>query len=292
LSFLVGFLVLTHLINPVEATKKPRLLFYGPILAIYGFVIVYVNVMMGVFRSYMTTLLKQPAEERQQYFNDAFTNSTWPFDNLDAIIFDGALLLFLGGFFALITMVDAYFFRDPIPGYSEVGDKAAAIDKRIQKLTDIDKAFFVAQHKIHEDNLLSKHEARLNALSSWSNLVDATQKIKELFNNFNKSIKTALKTSIENFRTENKTFRTVPVPKYFTEEVKAEFIQSFDEVYVAVVDEHMDDKELRIKFTQDKRIIEQDYATMINKYSVFFEKETEELNEIVRNLNNDNIEDW
>ena len=291
LSFLVGFLVLTHLINPVEATKKPRLLFYGPILAIYGFVIVYVNVMMGVFRSYMTTLLKQPAEERQQYFNDAFTNSTWPFDNLDAIIFDGALLLFLGGFFALITMVDAYFFRDPIPGYSEVGDKAAAIDKRIQKLTDIDKAFFVAQHKIHEDNLLSKHEARLNALSSWSNLVDATQKIKELFNNFNKSIKTALKTSIENFRTENKTFRTVPVPKYFTEEVKAEFIQSFDEVYVAVVDEHMNDKELRIKFTQDKRIIEQDYATMINKYSVFFEKETEELNEIVRNLNNENIED-
>jgi exonuclease VII small subunit len=30
---------------------------------------------------------------------------------------------------------------------------------------------------------------------------------------------------------------------------------------------------------------------MTNKYAVFFEKENEELNEIVRNLNNDNIED-
>jgi hypothetical protein len=239
----------------------------------------------------MTSILQVPASERQQYFNDAFTNSTWPFDNLDVIVFDGALLLFLGGFFALITMVDAYFFKDPIPGYSEVGDKAAAIDKRIEKLSDIDKAFFVKQQQIHEDNLLSKHEARLNALSSWSNLVDATQKIKELFNNFNNSLITTLRTSIENFRTENKTFRTVPVPKYFTEEVRAEFIQSFEEVYVAVVDEHMDDKELRTKFTQDQTIIEQDYITMTNKYAVFFEKENEELNEIVRNLNNDNIED-
>ncbi len=291
LSFLVGFLVLTHIINPVEATKKPRLLFYGPILAIYGFVIVYVNVMMGVFRSYMTTLLKQPAEERQQYFNDAFTNSTWPFDNLDAIIFDGALLLFLGGFFALITMVDAYFFKDPIPGYSEVGDKAAAIDKRIDKLSNIDKAFFTNQQKIHEDKLLSNHQARLEALSSWTNLVDSTQKIKELFNKFNESIRTALDTSINNFRTENKTFRTTDVPKYFEDEVPTEFIQSFEAVYVAVVDEYMDDNELRIKSTKDKNMIEEDYKLMTEKYTNFFRNENKELNNIVRNLNNDNIED-
>ena len=55
LSFLVGYLILTHLINPVDATKKiggvksSRFFIYGPVLAAYLFILTYVNSMLGIY---------------------------------------------------------------------------------------------------------------------------------------------------------------------------------------------------------------------------------------------------
>ena len=44
------------------------------------------------------------------------------------------LFLFIGFFFALITMIDAYFFKDPIPGYQKVGDNICKAQKELKNL--------------------------------------------------------------------------------------------------------------------------------------------------------------
>ena len=78
------------------------------------------NLMIGVFRSLTKTADFATTQilEKQAIIDKAFNDSVYPFDNIDEITFDGAFLYFLGLFFALITMIDGYFFKDPIPRIS------------------------------------------------------------------------------------------------------------------------------------------------------------------------------
>ena len=53
----------------------------------------------------------------------AIKEAVMPFDNMGSITFGGAFLMLVGFFFAFLSLIDAYFFKDPIPGYGELGKK-------------------------------------------------------------------------------------------------------------------------------------------------------------------------
>tara|TARA_X000001036_G_C20678150_1_gene804939 strand:+ start:39 stop:1634 length:1596 start_codon:yes stop_codon:yes gene_type:complete len=287
LSFLVGYLVLTHLINPVDATKKPRVLFYGPILAAYGFALIYVNCMMGVFRSAMTNINQMPSGMRRDAFNEASTDALMPFDNLGDLNFDGGLLLFLGAFFAVVTLIDAYFFKDPIPGYSKVGNNLAAAEWKIVKLTDVDRELFSKKQYMHIHNLNMKNKSREDSVASWEYYADALQQIKDLHKKFNDDMKEVLVTSIGNYRTKNRQFRHTKAPEYFKEPVETSFVKDFGYTYSHLVDELVDDPEIKRKGKEARSEISNEFSMMQQKYQMFFDKERLELNEIVRGFDNE-----
>ena len=56
--------------------------------------------------------------EKQAIDNSCFKDSVFPFDDLNNITFDGAFFIY-GSVFCIITIIDGYFFKDPIPGYGK-----------------------------------------------------------------------------------------------------------------------------------------------------------------------------
>ena len=98
----------------------------------YAFLLVYINSMMGVFRalSELADLQMDPIAA-QALTDAAIKEAVMPFDNMGSITFGGAFLMLVGFFFAFLSLIDAYFFKDPIPGYGELGKKRHASDKRV-----------------------------------------------------------------------------------------------------------------------------------------------------------------
>ena len=295
LSFIVGYLVLTHLLNPVDATKRPRLAFYGPILALYIGVVAYVNAMMGVFRSLMQDVvsagqglpIQQRLQARSDALEDAYQEAVYPFDSMDKIMFDGGLLLFLGAFFAVITLIDAYFYKDPIPGYSKVGKDLQASIHRVNKLKNVDIHLFEKREKFHLHNLEMRHKSRENSVSCWISYTDNLQGLIERFNKFNLHMRDLLETSIESYRAKNRQFRKTPAPAYFNTPVDASFIKTFDSVYTSVIDEHLDDENLTQQVKVKRKEIKEEYGVMIREYANFFSNERVDLSKIVEGLDDD-----
>lgn len=283
LSFLVGYLVLTHILNPVDATKKPRLLHYGPILGVYLFALVYVNSMMGVYRAAMSQIGNFDGD-KYDYFVEWSTNALTPFAHFDALNFDGGLLLFLGAFFAVVTLIDAYFFKDPIPGYSKVGKALIKAEKKVEDLKNTDRARFTSMQNIHLTNLKTKNQAREDSVDSWEHYADELQRIKDLHKKFNDDMTEVLNTSIENYRTKNRQFRHTPAPEYFENPVDSSFIKDFGYTYDHLVDELVDDPEIRRIGGEARKLIGSEYANMSVEYQDFFQHEREELKKIVAEL--------
>ena len=194
LSFLLGYLVLTHLLNKVQTSKSPRILFYGFWVFLYGLVMVWLNLMLGVFRSLTKAADEATTQKLEQTLtNDAFTKSVYPFNSIGEITFDGAFLLFMGMFFALITMIDGYFFRDPIPGYQSVGDRVLKAQARVQKLINHDRVWFGIWQSRYEQDLEITHQNRVISIKEWRKYVNVVQQLDEDFEDFIEQNKNTLK---------------------------------------------------------------------------------------------------
>tara|TARA_X000000368_G_C23020956_1_gene707970 strand:- start:116 stop:1795 length:1680 start_codon:yes stop_codon:yes gene_type:complete len=302
LSFFVGYLVITHILNPVDSTKRPRMAFYGPILLIYSSVLIYVNTMMGVFRSLSKDIINAGRElinpsrvdlrdAKIEALNTTAQKSVYPFDELGSITFDGGMLLFLGAFFALVTMIDAYFFKDPIPGYSRVGDDYAAKRKRVEKLKDVDLYVFDKLQKWHDSNLEDKHKTRLNSLFVYRDYIDHLQEIEERYEKFKEDTKELLKTCITNYRTNNSQFRSDPDPEYFGKPIEdlidMSFLKSFREKHASIAHEIMTDARLEQLVAEKTKTIQIEFDNMIPRYQKYFSDQRTSLYNRVDNIDDE-----
>jgi len=283
LSFAVGVLILTHFLNPVGASKSKA--FYTPFLGIYFFVLVYINAVMGVFRA-MTEKANMTLDPQAAIAisNEAITAAVYPFDDLSAITFGGFFLMLVGFFFAFLTLLDAYFFKDPIPGYGKLGEHRAAAEKRVDKIKHEDTLLFTSTETSELAKLNHKHEERLAANESWKFYVDQLQKIVEHYEQFNTMTKEVLDSAMSLYREQNEKFRSSPAPAYFSEPIDNSFIKSFESNYSHLYDEFKTDAEVAIIGKENEDRIYNDYSDMQDKYLEFFSKEKSELFKIVEEI--------
>jgi hypothetical protein len=290
LSFLVGYLVLTHFFNPVNVSKKPRILFYGFFFAMYTFVLAYLNFMLGVFRSLINAALEaNNGVLAQQMTDNAFYDSVFPFDNLGSISFDGAFLLFMGFFFALVTMIDGYFFNDPIPGYQKVGDNLVSAKKRVEKLKNHDRLLFSVNQKRYEQDLETKHQYRLESVKVWGKYINIVQNLGDRFRDFKENLEHTLRTSIRNYRTANMEFRDTSPPVYFNSPHTNQFNTSFNDAYESFAEYNISDTERRAVMSKNTREINEEYADMVDAYREFFDNERIELDTFIKKLDDSDI---
>lgn len=283
LSFAVGFLILTHYFNPVGASKTK--LFYTPFLGIYLLILVYINAVMGVFRA-MTEKANMTLDPETAIAisNEAITAAVYPFDDLSSITFGGFFLMLVGFFFAFLTLLDAYFFKDPIPGYGILGEERAAAEKRLDKIKHEDTLVFTSTESSELARLNQKHEDRLDANESWKFYVDQLQKIVEYYEQFNIMTKEVLESAMSLYREQNEKFRTTPPPAYFSDPLDFSFIKPFKVNYSHLIDEYKTDEEVAIIGKENEDRIYREYSDMQQKYLTFFESEKAELFRIVEEI--------
>lgn len=286
LSFAVGILVLTHFFNPVGASK-PKVVYIISFI-LFSFLLVYVNSMMGVFRamSELADLAMDPIAA-SELTNKAIKDAVMPFDNMGSITFGGAFLMLVGFFFAFLSLIDAYFFKDPIPGYGELGKKREAAEKRVEKIKHEDTLIFTSTERSELDKLAAKNEERLHANESWKFMVDELQSVHSRYETFRDGLQQVLQSGIDMYRIQNIKFRTDPAPAYFDVPLDSSFIKSFEQNYPHLSDELVEDHESENRLRINSERIEKEYADMQDKYVQFFETEKHELFEIVKGIDND-----
>ena len=286
LSFAVGILVLTHFFNPVGASK-PKIV-YIICFILYAFLLIWINSMMGVFRA-LTEIADGTIDPMAaiEASNNAITAAVWPFDDLQFITFSGAFLMLVGFFFAFLSLIDAYFFKDPIPGYGELGKNRDAAEKRVDKIKHEDTLLFTSTEKSAHDALANRNEERLHANEAWKCMVDELQTVDSRYDTFKDSLEQVLQSGIDMYRSQNLKFRTDTAPAYFDAPVDMGFIKTFQENYTALSDELVDDKESDELLRKNAEIIEKEYANMQEIYVKFFEAERHKLFDIVKGIDND-----
>ena len=283
LSFAVGVLVLTHFFNPVGASK-PKITYIIWIVLFMG-ILVYINSMMGVFRAMteMADLASNPVLA-EQMATKALTSAVYPFDDMGQITFGGAFLMLVGFFFAFLSLLDAYFFKDPIPGYGKLGERRSASEKRLEKIKHEETLVFVSTESAALAKLEAKNNERLHANECWKFMVDELQIVENRYNNFIESIKGVMQSAIDIFRVQNLKFRTDAAPQYFQQPLDLSFVKSFDQNYSHLSDELVSD-EISERVSKENRInIEREYKDMQDKYINFFATEKSELFKIVQEI--------
>ena len=195
--------------------------------------------------------------------------------------------MLVGFFFAFLSLIDAYFFKDPIPGYGELGKNRDAAEKRVDKIKHEDTLLFTSTEKSAHDALANRNEERLHANEAWKCMVDELQTVDSRYDTFKDSLEQVLQSGIDMYRSQNLKFRTDTAPAYFDAPVDMGFIKSFQENYTALSDELVDDKESDELLRKNAEIIEKEYANMQEIYVKFFEAERHKLFDIVKGIDND-----
>ncbi len=303
LAFLLGVMVWTHLMNGVTTSKKPRILFYGFFVAAYMAIFAYINLMLAVFRSELTrgdNLIATDFTSGQDIIDKAFKLAVDPFTNLGTISFDGAFLLVMGSFFAVITMIDGYFFRDPITGYQKVGDRYNKALRRVEKLKNVDVMLFDRTREMYDRNLDSNHNYRLQCVINWSKYIDIVQGLDTRYQTFTRKLTQTLDLSIKDYRTNNQIHREHPIPKHWIPSaenpalpaVDENFIKTFNMAYPEIAEYNINDDLKRDRSNKARGVILNEYKVMVEQYAEFFDMEREKINVYLEKLDDTDVNNY
>jgi hypothetical protein len=143
----------------------------------------------------------------------AFNPALWPDFALNSV-----LLMVVGGFFALVSILDGYFSQDPYPGYARAGKNLddARIDFEDHVIDARDEL-----DKLHDDGLNILETAQRNARDESMKLQNTVIEIRAEYDQFSATVDAIvdrLKSNIRIYRGINKSHRTdANCPKYFDE---------------------------------------------------------------------------
>ena len=132
------------------------------------------------------------------------------------------VLTFIGIIFAVISLIDAYYFKDVFPGYSDAAKKREnarkIIEREIENLNVAKGKIFSREHS--KANILKKELTE----KDLTTLNDESKKIVEIFNAYSNSVfsvQRGIKEMLETYRGTNGQVRSDGVrPEYWNEKYK------------------------------------------------------------------------
>ena len=144
-------------------------------------------------------------------------NATYPWTV--SLTFTSLILVFVGLGFALLSLIDGYFFDDRYPGYGSVGKDRKEKEEEINR---------IRQHITTEINLKFKNELRKtrekeemltkNTLNNWSTCTTEVENVFEKYRRFANELDDGLDHIIGEYRSVNGMYRTTAEPEYWKDE--------------------------------------------------------------------------
>ena len=179
----------------------------------------------------------------------------------------------IGFFFATASLLDGYFFDDPINGYGPLGRKNQRAQNKYDELVNSVTDLVGDYSKSSFDELDKKRDERRTANSRWGNIMNMLQGDVSEFENFTSDTKDALLNSFETYRIKNRTFRSTDAPSNFNNPPDTSFIKTFAEEHKSIAFEIKTDEEKLAVMDANNKIIMEEYDDTHAKYVEFFDSE-------------------
>jgi hypothetical protein len=178
-------------------------------------IILLVNFGAGLFRQITeSTATNSKNMDLSQIFNEmavAFNPSEWP-----PFAVNSVLLMMVGGFFAVISLIDGYLVQDPFPGFARVGKNLDDAERDLSSL--IDEVREDVEYKRLEAFNFDKEQERIVREESVNlqNLIIEIKSTHDQFMTRVEEVSNRIKSNISTYRNINKKSREKSVaPKYF-----------------------------------------------------------------------------
>ena len=259
-SFFIGYIALKHF-HHVQLKKrimsKVGLLFYS-------LFIIYLNWMMGAYRSiYEATGVNLTDVLTGEAVAVAVTGSaTLPWTV--SLTFTSLVLVFVGIGFALLSLIDGYFFDDRYPGYGSVGKVKKEKEDEINRITQHIPTETNSKHNLELKQAREKQEKlQKTTLNKWLESSTEIASVFEKFRRFAKELDESLGHICEEYQSENGMYRSAPDPKYWEKRQHlSEDKKQPEKVFLDFVDFHLSREEVEKK----RKIYQDQINNEANKY--------------------------
>ena len=300
LSFIVGVSVIRYLLNDPSRTAFEKAFDRLKVIG-YTCLLVYSNFLIAATRA------AEPAANRAaglegseiaaaQTFEEVMSRVIWPFQPEVLATFQGPsiYLILLGFFFAIISLLDGYYFDDKIPGFGAIGRNLEKAKKRLsseqktraerlkneyQKRKDI---LFSAKETTFNE-LKAREQSRLQAAEEWSLLQDEMQIAVNDYDVFLKDLENTQDELIEMYRGNNSENRSSDDPIYFKESSDKTYLKTFEQVHTNIFYELvLSDAEKVKKWQEFQNIIHKENELAVQELVKISDKYKNELEAIIK----------
>lgn len=280
LSFSIGYGVLRWLWNVPTRSNAEKLFDRIKIFG-YGILLIWLNMTIAVVRGVVQ--LAETAESEAEEA-EAFAYAVWPFssDALSNLTYESNLLLATGITFAILSLIDGYYFDDRVPGFGAKGRDRDKAKKEIKKLQKAKSSQLYLLFQSNFKQLESVHRSRLNAVEEWAALMDKVQVAADKFNLvFKENISSTQSALISIYRSNNEGERNTPVPSYFSKTVATDYMEDFLTVHSNIAtDIVLEDKQKHEKHDKFKKLVEDEYGNTFQELTELSEEFSKDLYEL------------
>ena len=217
LNVIISFLAGYFLVKNFNLQKSLKKTISKAILAFYSIFIIYLNWCLGAFRA----IAEQKGDVIQWGQTEAVVSQATEFGNVlypwtVDWSFYAAVLTCIGIGFALLSLLDGYFFDDPYPGYGSVGKNRNENKEEINR---------IREHLGNEIGIFFKNETKKvseerdllisDSLKQWSINVTKLESTFANYKRYAKKIDDDTDHIIQEYRSFNGNFRSTLTPKYW-----------------------------------------------------------------------------
>jgi len=252
----------------LHSNSVQKKVFFGFLVALHAYAIIWLNLAMGMFRALNTN----------DIFDEKYTEKLrWaltPFSHLDQFSMDSALVSGVGLILAFLAYLDGYFSDDPYPGYGKIYRQVIrARNKLTDKISSINNNIKSAEIDF-DKTVLQFHKTNTDQISTWSQSINEMEKIevdyKALVDDLTDRLKIIYETYNRNFRSKNYT------PNFYSEKDRDPKI-----VFKDAKEYFMSDNDRRSKKDEYQKQLNMDFAEIRIREEKEFNINTVKLKNII-----------
>ena len=276
-SFLFGRFVVPNMLHAQRSRKN----FAGLITCFYAPLIIYINCAVGVFRS-----LSEAATQTfdSEMMSQVALMAAWPFDDFASNSVASNGLIILGLMFAIIAILDGFYFDEPYPNYGKASRQAADSETVFFESKTSGFNLLAAKQKEGNYQITSYKDKRASGNKEWANAIDAVQAGFALYPEWVNSLRAQANSYVNSYRAENTKFRSSEPPDYFANPVELQMIADPAIQFKSLVSANIEDSAKEQSYNEADRIIIGEYNDAIVRLNRIYDEVRESYENFIKEL--------
>jgi hypothetical protein len=281
LSFLVGRLLLPNLNLIDNKSNNMKKSYTKLMLASYALVIIYFNFALGVLRS---AAEGATASFSSSDISSAASNALWPFDDFASLEITSSALIVIGMVFAIIALLDGYFYDDKYPEFGKKErDRVKAEKLYSECLSDANNALD-EERTNGLQQIKNFREKRDKANNQIGNVIDEIDSIFLKYKSWSEALKSQAKSDQELYISANVNYRGTPPPASFSNPQELNIQEDPKYVFSSIAHHCIDDEAKIMRISKSQETIVTEFNSTTKKLGELYQQKADELKMFIEGL--------